>query len=99
MIEVSDAISAIFLRNQTVCFDPLHGNHGDKLIEMGSLKNLASHGRRFDAPPNSAEAIIINGSGSMNPMYQGLSILKEHIASSAREVLVLPSTFWPERSL
>jgi exopolysaccharide biosynthesis predicted pyruvyltransferase EpsI len=57
-------------RGRRVFFEPLFGNNGDKLIELGSLALLGSLGIELVDNPVKAEAIIINGGGAMNDVWK-----------------------------
>lgn len=49
-----------------VYFEPLGGNNGDVLIEMGSKEVLKNTGINLVPDPAQAEAIVINGSGDLS---------------------------------
>src|SRR5436853_308259 len=65
------------LRNKKVYFEPLFGNHGDKLIEVGSslfLQRMAVHWVRN---PATADIIVINGGAAMTDIWgSGFSTLE-----------------------
>jgi exopolysaccharide biosynthesis predicted pyruvyltransferase EpsI len=70
-----------------VYFDPLQGNNGDKLIEMGARKLLGDLGKTVVPTPESAQAIILNGGGGKPGQ------LFHHIRAGHKDIIVLPSTF------
>jgi exopolysaccharide biosynthesis predicted pyruvyltransferase EpsI len=49
--------------SKRVYFEPLGGNHGDTLIEMGSRYLISQLGMILESDPRNAEVIVINGGG------------------------------------
>ncbi|MSP14932.1 MAG: polysaccharide pyruvyl transferase family protein [Chloroflexi bacterium] len=85
------------LGGKPVFFEPVGGNHGDTLIEMGSRHLLAKLGIIPVQDPAAAAAIIINGSGSVGVELwsPGLSGLKYYLQAFPHTLLiVLPSSFY-----
>jgi exopolysaccharide biosynthesis predicted pyruvyltransferase EpsI len=83
-----------------VCFP---GNHGDRLIELGSRAALSREGLRLTSSSRNAAAIVINGGAAVTEAYRGMEWLVS-VASRYADtpLLVLPSTFQlgdPERLL
>jgi exopolysaccharide biosynthesis predicted pyruvyltransferase EpsI len=64
------------LRGRPVYFERLHGNHGDKLIELGSLAALQATGVELVQHPLHAEAVVFNGGAAMSDVWRhGLQTL------------------------
>jgi exopolysaccharide biosynthesis predicted pyruvyltransferase EpsI len=79
-----------------VFFEPVGGNHGDTLIELGSRYFLSQYRLDFVDQPELADLIIVNGSGSFavelwNPGLPGLKKLAANFP--ALPMIVLPSSF------
>lgn len=86
----------------TVFFDPLWGNNGDKLIEMGARKFLRTQGKILVDRPGQSDAIVLNGGAGMTTVWRGntFSRLEDYIKLGAKNVVVLPSTVHlPEETL
>lgn len=94
---VSDALAGFLapLVGRPVYFEPLSGNNGDRLIEMGSRHVLTQHGIAFAATPAEADAIVINGGAGMTDLWQaGLDVLGRYARIHPDKPLaVLPTTF------
>lgn len=83
-------------RSQPVFFEPVGGNHGDTLIELGSRHFLSKYHLDFVTPPDQAQLIIVNGSGSFavelwSPGLAGLR--KVTCGYPQKTVVVLPSSY------
>ncbi|OGO27517.1 MAG: hypothetical protein A2Z16_17440 [Chloroflexi bacterium RBG_16_54_18] len=79
-----------------VFFEPVGGNHGDTLIELGSRFFLSKYQLDYVDRPDLADLLIINGSGSFavelwSPGLVGLKKLAAYF--SALPIIVLPSSF------
>ena len=82
-------------KGKKVFFDPMWGNNGDKLIEMGSLEVLKKAGVQLVKNPNKAELIIINGGGAMTRLWKhGFSILKRYSQQYPKIPLVVLPSSW-----
>lgn len=59
-------------------FEPLHGNHGDRLIRMGAEHVMRKAGVELVDHAGKASAIVLNGGGSMNDVWweHGVDILE-----------------------
>jgi len=83
------------LRGNQVFFDPLHGNHGDRLLRMAARSMLEDTAITLAADPQSSDFILLNGGGSMADGWFGL----ERLAQYSREfpshpLAVMPSSFY-----
>jgi len=83
------------LAGRSVFFDPLWGNHGDTLIELGARELLARADIRLVKDPRRANAIIVNGSGGMIDLRgAALRRLERYCADYPEtSIIVLPSSF------
>ncbi len=64
----------IFLENhkgKDVYFEPLTGNNGDTLIQMGAKHVLHKANLRLTEQAKKANLIVINGGGAMNDIWMG----------------------------
>ncbi|MGB5943440.1 MAG: polysaccharide pyruvyl transferase family protein [Leeuwenhoekiella sp.] len=57
------------IKNKKVFFEPLGGNNGDTLIEMGAKTVLEKNGIQLVKTPTEAEIIVINGSGDLSYVH------------------------------
>jgi len=82
-------------RGKKVFFDRLHGNNGDKLIEMGSQIALQAAGVRLVRRPQDAELIVINGGAAMTDIWShGLNTLRNYNSQLPEiPLVILPSSF------
>ncbi len=81
---------------QRVFFEPVGGNHGDTLIELGSRYFLAKYQLEYVDRPEQAQLLIVNGSGSfaVELWSPGLVGLKQLSAKfPALPMIVLPSSY------
>lgn len=79
-----------------VFFDPLWGNHGDKLITMGSLAMFRKCGISLSRSPGKADIIILNGGAGMTPYWDwgGLRVVCNYAKKfPEKPILVLPSSW------
>jgi exopolysaccharide biosynthesis predicted pyruvyltransferase EpsI len=83
-------------RGKSVFFEPLHGNNGDKLIEMGSRELLRKIGVNLVAKPQQAEVIVINGGAGMTDIWvHGFQTLKTYNSLYPNtHLIIFPSSFW-----
>lgn len=82
-------------RGNDVFFEPLSGNNGDKLIEMGSRLALRRAGIHLVHRPEQAELIVVNGGAGMTDVWKAVHRLERYTKGfPATPVLVLPSTFY-----
>jgi exopolysaccharide biosynthesis predicted pyruvyltransferase EpsI len=83
-------------RGQTVFFEPLHGNNGDKLIEMGSLELLRQCEVNLVKKPQQAQLIVVNGGAGMTDIWvHGFQTLQAHNCNFPKTPLIIcPSSFW-----
>jgi len=90
---VDEALSAH--RGKRVYYEPLWGNHGDRLIDMGSRLTMERHEFRLVPTAGEAEAIVVNGGGSW--VSFGQRALEAHAERFRRHpdvpIVVLPSSF------
>ena len=86
--------------NRKAFFEPLAGNHGDKLIQIGSLESFKEAKLNLTNDLSKAEVILINGSGSMTPLWgDGFRVLEKYAKSFANiPLIVLPSS-WDIRNV
>jgi len=83
------------LRGKHVFFDPLHGNHGDRLLSIAAQYLLESAPFTLAANPQSANFILINGGGSMVDGWFGLEQLARYNSKfPSHPLAVLPSSFY-----
>lgn len=61
---------------------------------MGAEKYFRQNGLAIAQEPTTADAVVINGSGAMCPMYHGLGVLERYIKEGYRKIIVLPSSFY-----
>ena len=84
-------------RGCKVYFEPVGGNHGDTLIELGTRHIFNKYNIETTLDPKQAEAIIINGSGSVGVELwsKNLGGLK-HYAKKFNNLplIMLPSSFY-----
>jgi exopolysaccharide biosynthesis predicted pyruvyltransferase EpsI len=83
-------------RGQPVFFEPLHGNNGDRLIEMGSLELLRKCGVRLVKKPEQAQLIVLNGGAGMTDIWlHGFRTLQSYNCKFPNIPLIIcPSSFW-----
>lgn len=95
---VSASLKEELLRYQgkSVFFEPLQGNNGDKLIEMGSLELLSQCGVHRVKKPQRAELIVLNGGAGMTDIWtHGFQTLQTYNRNFPRTPLIIcPSSFW-----
>jgi exopolysaccharide biosynthesis predicted pyruvyltransferase EpsI len=58
-------------RNKKVYFEPLAGNNGDTLIQIGAKHVLQKANLQLTEEVNKADLIVINGGGAMNDIWMG----------------------------
>jgi len=82
-------------RGKPVFFEPLYGNNGDKLIQLGSHILLCSLRVIWTRNPKHSNIIVVNGGGAMNDMWRfGLEKLKYYSRRYPDiPLMVLPSSF------
>jgi exopolysaccharide biosynthesis predicted pyruvyltransferase EpsI len=82
-------------RGKQVYFEPLHGNNGDKLIEMGSREMLRRLEAKLVTDPQQAEVIICNGGAGMTDIWvHGFKTLKYYNCVYPHiPLIILPSSF------
>lgn len=78
-----------------VFFDPLEGNNGDLLIEMGGVEILRRVGTKLVRDPKDADVIVINGGAAMTDIWShGFRVLENYNRLYPKTPLViLPSSF------
>lgn len=78
-----------------IYFEPLGGNNGDVLIEKGSLSYLNSIGIQRASNPENSEAIVINGGGAINDIWEsGIAAVKKYSLQHPNiPLIILPSSF------
>ena len=85
------------LGSQSVYFEPLGGNNGDDLIEMGAMCVMKYVGIKLVPTPEEAEVIVINGSGDLSYHPRSKPIEDTRQASLLmrfrdKQVILLPSS-------
>jgi len=82
-------------RGKRIFFEPLEGNNGDKLIEMGSHTLLQSIDAKLVPNPKQADAIVVNGGAGMTDIWlHGLGTLEKYNSLySETPLIILPSSF------
>lgn len=82
-------------RGKRIFFEPLEGNNGDKLIEMGSHTLLQSIDAKLVSNPRQADAIVIIGGGGMTDNWSlGFKEIKKYsLEHPAIPLIILPSSF------
>jgi exopolysaccharide biosynthesis predicted pyruvyltransferase EpsI len=88
------------IQNNLVYFEQLGGNNGDNLIEMGALEVFSRLNIKLVSDPESAEVIVINGSGdlSYHPASKPIEETrqaKHFIKFPDKLVILLPSSSTP----
>jgi len=89
------------LHGKRVYFDPLHGNHGDRLLSLAAQAMLEQAQITLIDNPGSAEFILLNGGGSMVDGWFGLDLIADYSRKfPSHPLAVLPSSFrMPRRIL
>jgi exopolysaccharide biosynthesis predicted pyruvyltransferase EpsI len=89
------------LQGRSVYFDPLHGNHGDRLIALGAERLLQEADVQRVSGPSQAQVILLNGGGAMTEGWFGLKRLAKYNRSFPHTPLVVwPSSFhFPDTDL
>ena len=84
----------------TIFFETLAGNNGDRLIQEGATLLLDESGCQLADSPDAADMIFINGGGAMNDMWQGgLEKLQYYASKYPRTPIVVgPSSFYLQTS-
>jgi len=82
-------------RGKRIFFEPLEGNNGDKLIEMGSHTLLQSIDAKLVSNPKQADAIVVNGGAGMTDIWShGLGTLRKYNSLYPEiPLIILPSSF------
>ena len=84
-------------------FEPLGGNHGDRLILLGARHWMEPLGFHWVQEPSAAEVIVINGGGGLfvQPWCADLSELRRYtLGYRSTRIVVLPSSYhWGEYDL
>lgn len=98
-ISVRDTLSQF--QNCQVFFEPLKGNNGDKLIQIGSEYLLNQLSISLVSEPNDADIILINGGGGLavefwNPEFKTLREYAQGFKD--KPLVVLPSSYYFETS-
>jgi exopolysaccharide biosynthesis predicted pyruvyltransferase EpsI len=94
MLTVVDALDE--LRGKTVFFEPVGGNWGDALIEMGTRQVCARLGIKLDDKLAAGKNILINGSGSFGVelYHKKLERLRYYAENFPdNPIVMLPSSF------
>lgn len=82
------------LRGKRVYFDPLHGNHGDRLLSLAAQAMIEQAPFTLIDNPQSAEFILLNGGGSMVDGWFGLELIADYSRKyPSHPLAVLPSSF------
>lgn len=82
-------------KGRPVFFDPLYGNNGDKLIEMGSRLMLKRAGIKITNNPIAAELILLNGGAAMTDIWEhGFKTLSTYNRSfPCTPLIILPASY------
>ncbi|MGH9899414.1 MAG: polysaccharide pyruvyl transferase family protein, partial [Pyrinomonadaceae bacterium] len=82
-------------KGKPVFFDPLYGNNGDKLIEMGSRLTLERAGVKMVSNPSQAALIVLSGGASMTDIWEhGFKTLAKYNKSFPHiPLIVLPASY------
>lgn len=78
-------------------FEPLGGNHGDRLILEGARLCIERVGFEVVDDPAKAELILINGGGGafVQPWCEGLHLVRRYFQGCPHTpAIVLPSSYW-----
>lgn len=95
---VKELLSAY--RDRKFFFDPMGGNHGDKLIELGSMETFKRLEIQLIRNPRKAEFIVINGGGGMTPLWgYGLQILGSYSKNFPHTPLIVLPSSWDVRDV
>jgi len=93
-----DSLQTVLMpyRGKPVFFEPLHGNNGDRLIEMGSRELLARLGITLVNQPDQAAVILLNGGAGMTDIWvHGFETLATYNRRYPTIPLIIcPSSFW-----
>lgn len=81
-------------QGQAVFFHPLHGNNGDKLIELGARRAIDLAGVSLVSSPAKANLIIFNGGAGLTDVWEHGFATLQTLSSShpTTPLIVLPST-------
>lgn len=88
-------------KDSLMFFEPLAGNNGDKLIEIGSRFLIEKLELKTVEKPNDADFIVINGGGGLavefwNPEFKTLREYAQGFKD--KPLIVLPSSYYFEKS-
>ncbi len=77
-----------------VFFEPLHGNNGDRLIELGAIHELKAAGLHLTNSPANADLIVMNGGAGLTDVWEhAFAKLSELSAAHlTTPLIILPST-------
>lgn len=78
----------------SIFFDPMWGNNGDRLIKEGSLAVFHDLGIKLINFPDHADAIVINGGGAMTSEWGGLNTIHFYAKKYNKPLIILPSSFF-----
>ncbi|MBN2133421.1 MAG: polysaccharide pyruvyl transferase family protein [Sedimentisphaerales bacterium] len=83
------------ISDKKIFFEPLQGNNGDRLILMGAEWALEKSGCKRAEDAQSADVILLNGSGGMNDIWHfGLNRLESYRTDYPDlPIIVGPSTY------
>lgn len=98
MIEPPTAFSLLLssLRGRRIYFEPLQGNNGDTLIQMGMRELFRRHDIKVSDDPESSEIVLLNGGGAMNDIWPegAAQVLDSYIKRfPGRQFIVGPSSY------
>lgn len=81
--------------DKKIFFDPLRGNHGDRVIRLGAEHVLRKARSTLADSPKSADIILINGGFSISDVWKtGVPILKRYRRENPNKpVVVAPASF------
>ncbi|MEM7624100.1 MAG: polysaccharide pyruvyl transferase family protein [Planctomycetota bacterium] len=87
--------TALGWAGRKVFFEPLEGNHGDRLIRLGARRVMEQAGCLVVDSPGDAEQIFINGGGAMNDIWKaGFGVLERYRRDFPNTpITVGPSTY------
>lgn len=86
-------IASIIHGYESIFFEPMWGNNGDRLIKEAAIAFFEDAEVNLSISPKVADAIVINGGGSMTTAWGGLDVLKYYLTEFDKPIIVLPSSF------
>lgn len=100
LLKVSEVLAS--LRGKSIFFEPVGGNNGDVVIEMGTRELLGQLGIEVHGNKSNAQVILINGNGGLGvELYQPDMPAIKHYAQRFRDkpLVMLPASYHFQNNL